>query len=180
MTVGVSSLRMSRVTVGVGWTRAWASNPSVGQVGHRPFARRVEPGAPLLSGRVGRVRVFVRRVWPCALLLFERIGRVRVFVRRVESDKEFCSSGRSTRENHKQNLGLGGRLGVSGWIGQSILSDELVWVIKLCPNPSPGLTRVFWPWDWVLGFGRVELKKSVRIQLDGHTMNENYPWYLKL
>jgi hypothetical protein len=38
----------------------------------------------------------------------------------------------------------------SGWeinrrVDHQILSDGLIWVVRFCPSPSPGLARVPWP-----------------------------------
>jgi hypothetical protein len=68
---------LSRVAVGLGWTRARASNPRFGQGWMHPFCPRGLDGLGFLSGRVGRVRVLVRR---------------------VESDTDFYPLGRPTRD----------------------------------------------------------------------------------
>jgi hypothetical protein len=74
----------------------------LGRVEHRFPARRIGPGSPVLSGRIGRVRVFVRR---------------------VGSDKNFCPLGRSIRACCMAETRVGcsihelnGRFEVSGWV----------------------------------------------------------------
>jgi hypothetical protein len=55
-------LEATRVAVGLGWTRARASNPRFGQGWVHPFCPGGLDGLGVLSERVGRVRVLVRRV----------------------------------------------------------------------------------------------------------------------
>jgi hypothetical protein len=52
---------ISRVAVGLGWTRARAFNPRVGQGWAHPFCPGGLDGFGFLSGRIDRVRVLVRR-----------------------------------------------------------------------------------------------------------------------
>jgi hypothetical protein len=136
------------VAVGLSWTRARASNPRVGQGWAHPFCPRGLDGFGFLSGRVGRVRVLVRR---------------------VGSDRHTCPSGTQPVSRLIQKsrigwptLGLDGQVCPTGWAEQAILSEPEPWassgVLTL------GLGFGFCPSGWV------GLKKSVRTQLDGHTI----------
>jgi hypothetical protein len=140
---------MFRVTVGLGWTRARASNPRFGQGWTYLFCS---------SGLVG---------FGC---LFERIDRIRVLVRRIESDRHTCSSNTQSEFRLIQKsriewsiLGLNDQICSTNWAEQAILSEPEPWASS--DVLTLGLGFGFCSSDWV------GLKKSVRTQLDDHTIH---------
>jgi hypothetical protein len=105
-----------------GWVEPELGRPTLGlgRVGHRPLARRVEPSAPLLSGRIGRVRVLFRR---------------------VESNKNFCPLERSTRDccmSRNSSWAFNSRVECSFW-GFGLSQD-----MQAGSGPSSELARVPW------------------------------------
>jgi hypothetical protein len=138
---------MFRVTVGLDWTRARASNPRIGQDWTHSFYSK-------------ELNEFG--------FLFERIDRIRILVRRVESNRHTCSSSIQSESRLIQKsrvewstLGLNDQVCSTNWAEQAILSEPESWassgVLTL------GLGFGFCPSDWV------GLKKSVRTQFDDHT-----------
>jgi hypothetical protein len=138
-----------RVAVGLGWTRARASNPKVGQDWAHSFCSRGLDGFGFL---------------------FERIDRIRILVRRIESNRHTCSSGTQSESRLIQKsrvewsiLRLNDQVCFTNWAEQAILSEPELWV-------SSGVLILR------LGFGFcssswIGLKKSVRTQHDGHTIH---------
>jgi hypothetical protein len=129
------------VTVGLGWTRARASNPRVGQGWTHLICPGGLDGFGFLSDGLNRTSTFGRAGWSdsgsCST---GWIGQVSLSV------------GRSTR--------ISAHTKSSGWeanprVGHQILPDGLDWTdnsvrrVELdkqsCPSPSPGLARVSWP-----------------------------------
>jgi hypothetical protein len=162
------SADINRVTVGLGWTRARASNPRFGQ---------------------GWTQCLSPTGWTGQALLAERVGRVRVFVRRVESDTAFRSTGwiGQTYLSVGHPTRISAHIKISGWVtnprvGPRILSDGLNWTDNSVRRIGLGGQTLSEPEPWAslgaltlgLGFGScpsgwVGLKKSVRTQPDGHT-----------
>jgi hypothetical protein len=135
-----------RVAVGLGWTRARASNPRIGQGWTHSFCSRELNGFEFL---------------------FERIDRVRILVRRIELNRHTCSSSTQFKSRLIQKsriewsiLGLNDQVCSTDWAEQAILSEPESWaslgVLIL------GLGFEFCSSNWV------GLKKSVRTQPDGH------------
>jgi hypothetical protein len=138
---------LRRVIVGLGWTRARAFNPRIGQGWAHSFCPRGLNGFGFLS---------------------ERIDRIRVLVRRIGSDRHTCSSNTQPESRLIQKsrvewsiLGLDGQVCSTDWAEQAILFEPESWassgVLIL------GLGFGFCPSGWV------GLKKSVRTQPDGYT-----------
>jgi hypothetical protein len=116
-----------KVTVGLGWTRARASNPRVGQGWTHLICPRGLDGFGFLFDGLNRMIPSVRANWTdsgsCSTCW---IGRAYLFV------------GHSTRIlTHKKSriewsiLELNDQSCSTGWAEQEILSDELTWVVNL-------------------------------------------------
>jgi hypothetical protein len=141
---------MTRVVVGLSWTRARVSNPRFGQGWTYPSRPSGSDGLGFLSGRITRARTFV---W------------------RIESDRHSCSSNAQSEFRLIQKarversiLGLIIKFCSTDWTEQAILFAPELWassgVLTL------GLGFGFCPSNWV------GLKKSVRIQPDDHTTHD--------
>ncbi len=161
----------SRVIVGLGWTRARASNPRFGQGWTQCLSPTGWTGQALLAERIDRIRVFVRRVGSnTAFRPTNWIGQAYLFVEH------------STR--------ISAHTKISDWaansrVGPRILSDELDWTDNSVRRIDLGGHTLSELEPWAssgaltlgLGFGScpsgwVGLKKSVRTQPDGHTRSE--------
>jgi hypothetical protein len=129
-----------RVTVGLGWTRARASNPRVGQGWTYPSRPSGSDGLGFLSERVGRIGVFVRAGYSGSdFCPTNWIGQAYLFV------------GHSIRISAHTKISS---WALKPWVEQSILSDGLSWTsnfvrridlgIKFCSSPSSELARVSW------------------------------------
>jgi hypothetical protein len=136
----VESRIATRVAVGLGWTRARAFNPRVGQGWTYPSRPSGSDGLRCLSERVGRVGVFVRAGYSDSdFCPTDWIGQAYLFV---------VHSIRISAHTKISDWAL------KPWVGQSILPDELSWTsnfvrrvglgIKFCSSPSSGLARVSW------------------------------------
>ncbi len=158
------------------WPSNWVepelgrSTLGLSRVGHRSPVRRVEPGSPVLSERVERVRVFVRRVESnTAFRPTNWIGQAYLFV------------------EHPTRISAHTK--ISGWaanprVGPRILFDGLNWTDNSVRRIGLGDQTLSEPEPWAssgaltlgLGFGScssgwVGLKKSVRTQPDDHTIS---------
>jgi hypothetical protein len=146
---------LSRVAVGLGWTRARASNPRVGQGWAHSFCPEELNGFGFL---------------------FKRIDRIRVLVRLIESNKHTCSSSTQSEFRFIQKsrvewsiLGLNGQICSTGWAEQAILSELELWASS--DVLTLGLSSGFCSSNWV------GLKKSVRTYPDDHTMTESFIFF---
>ncbi len=156
------------MTVGLGWTRARASNPRFGQ---------------------GWTQCLSPTGWTGQALLAERVDRVRVFVRRIESNTAFRSTNWIEQAYLfvEHSTRISAHTKISGWaanpkVEPRILFDGLDWTDNSVRRIDLDDHTLFEPESWTssgaltlgLSFGScssgwVGLKKSVRTQLDGHT-----------
>jgi hypothetical protein len=143
-----------RVTVGLGWTRARASNPRFGQGWAHTFCSRGLDGFGFLSDELDRVHPFCSEGLNGFGFLFDGLNRTRIFVRSdVQLEIVVWVEIRVECPTH----GLGGRFGVSGWVrtcrlvrrvglGGQVMSEPEPWASSgaLALEPNPTATLVEW------------------------------------